>query len=202
MAVPRPLLLALLGMVLLAVTFLATRNAREQAADTPSQPATQQVAAPEKDPGTGERSKPRVDKSRSGGSDAGDKSAPAKPRADKTRPRPEKPAPSRRPAKRTEVPAAVRRAMARGRMVVLFLYQRGASDDRRVAQSVASLRGRTKAAVFSDRIANLARYGQIATSVGVTRAPSIVIIGKGRRGRLIEGYVDPNTLAQRVADAR
>jgi hypothetical protein len=92
--------------------------------------------------------------------------------------------------------------VARNRLVVLFLYARGASDDRRVARSVASLRGRTRAAVFSDRIANLGKYGQIATSVGVTRAPSIVIIGKGGRGRLIEGYVDSNTLAQRVSDAR
>jgi hypothetical protein len=189
-------------MVLLAATFLATSNARKQAAESPSQPAAQQVAEPEKAPDKAEGSKPGVDKSRAGGSEADDKSAPAKPRADKAGPRPEKAAPSRRPANRTRLPAAIKRAMARGRLVVLFLYQRGANDDRRVARSVASLRGRTKAAIFSDRIANLARYGQIATSVGVTRAPSIVIIGKGRRGRLIEGYVDPNTLAQRVADAR
>jgi hypothetical protein len=202
MAVPRPLLLALIGMVLLAATFLATSNARKQAAESPSQPAAQQVAAPEKAPDKAEGSKPGVDKSRAGGSEADDKSAPAKPRADKAGPRSEKAAPSRRPANRTRLPAAIKRAMARGRLVVLFLYQRGANDDRRVARSVASLRGRTKAAIFSDRIANLARYGQIATSVGVSRAPSIVIIGKGRRGRLIEGYVDPNTLAQRVADAR
>jgi hypothetical protein len=202
MAVPRPLLLALLGMVLLAATFLATRNARDQAADSSSQPPTQQAAAPEKAPDTAERSKPRVDKSRAGGSEGNSKSAPAKPRADKARPGPEKGAPARRNAKRQQLPVALKRAMARGRLVVLFLYQRGANDDRRVARSVAALRGRSKAAVFTDRIAHLARYGQIATSVGVTRAPSIVIIGKRRRGRLIEGYVDPNTLAQRVADAR
>jgi hypothetical protein len=202
MAVPRPLLLALLGTVLLAVTFLAARNARDQAVDSERQPATQQAAVPEKAPDAAERSKPRVDKSRAGGGKAEDKSAPAKPRADKARSRPEKAAPSRRPAKRPQLPGTVRRALARGRTVVLFFYQRGATDDRRVAGSVAALRGRTKAAVFSDRIANLASYGQVATSVGVTRSPSIVIIGKGRRGRLIEGYVDSNTLAQRVADAR
>jgi hypothetical protein len=211
MAVPRPLLLALLGTVLLAATFLATRNARDQAADSGSQPASQQAAAPQPAPDAAPKTKPGTDKAAPAkpGTDktapakpGADKAAPAKPRADKAAPRAEKRSPAGKAAKRRQGPAAVMRAIADKRLVVLFFYQRGASDDRRVARSVAALRGRTKAAVFTDRIANLGRYGQIATSVGVTRAPSIVIIGKGRRGRLIEGYVDPDTLAQRVADAR
>jgi negative regulator of replication initiation len=179
MAVPRPLLLSLVGVVLLAATFLATRNARDQAAEAPSPPARQQAVAPKPAPKEAEKSKPRADRSR-----PSEKGTPG------------------RSAPRPTVAPAVKRAVARNRLVVLFLYARGASDDRRVARSVASLRGRTRAAVFSDRISNLAKYGQIATSVGVTRAPSIVIIGKGRRGRLIEGYIDTTTLAQRVADSR
>ena len=39
-------------------------------------------------------------------------------------------------------------------------------------------------------------------SVGVTRAPAIVIIGKSGRARLIEGYIDSRALAQEVADTR
>jgi hypothetical protein len=46
MAVPRPLLLALLGTVLLAVTFMATLSSREQATDTVSTPALEQQPAP------------------------------------------------------------------------------------------------------------------------------------------------------------
>jgi hypothetical protein len=202
MAVPRPILLALLGTVLLAATFLATRNVRDQAADAGSEPASQQAAAPNPAPEATPKSKPRTDKSRAGAGEAGGKSSPAKPRTDKAAPRPDKTAPTRRPAKRRQGPAALMRAIAGKRTVVLFLYQRGANDDRRVARSVAALRGRTKAAIFSDRIANLGKYGLIATSAGVTRAPSVVIIGKGRRAHLIEGYIDPDTLAQRVADAR
>ncbi|HEX2233736.1 MAG TPA: hypothetical protein VHG69_10270 [Thermoleophilaceae bacterium] len=200
MAVPRPLLLTLLGTVLLAVTFMATRNARDQAAEEPSPPVQEQAAVPEQTPKPAEGSKPRADKSQATGRDT-DKAAPAKPRTDKASPGPEKRATPKRATRRSMAPA-VRRAIKNNRLVVLFLYQRGGSDDHRVAESVNSLRRHTKAAVFRDRIANLGKYGQIATSVGVTRAPSIVIIGKGRRGRLIEGYVDPDTLAQRVADAR
>ena len=36
----------------------------------------------------------------------------------------------------------------------------------------------------------------------MTRHPSVVIVGKGGEGRLIEGYVDAEPLAQEVADTR
>jgi outer membrane biosynthesis protein TonB len=211
MAVPRPILLTLLGTVLLAATFLATRNARDQAAEAPTPPAAQQAEAPDQAPPPAqeapkpaEKPGPRADKSQATGRDA-DKPAPAKERADRSAARKQERAARKAAARRRASiasAAAVKRAIDRNRLVVLFFYQRRSSDDRRVAASVNALRGRSKAAVFQDRIANLSRYGQIATSVGVTRAPSIVIIGKGRRGRLIEGYIDPNTLAQRVADWR
>ena len=201
MAVPRPILLTLLGTVLLAATFFATRNARDRVADQPTPAPTQQGARPA--PEAADKTKPRADKSQ----------APA----DKTKPRADKSQAAakqrrsdrggaagkrRRPAASPSVAPAVKRAVAGNTLVVLFFHARGGTDDRQVARSVASLRGRTKAAIFVDRIGNLGQYGQIATSVGVTRSPSIVIIGKGNRGRLIEGYIDPHTLAQRVADAR
>jgi hypothetical protein len=67
---------------------------------------------------------------------------------------------------------------------------------------VAALRRRSSALVFRDSVANVASYGEIVMSVGVTRAPSIVIIGKSGRARLIEGYIDSGALAQEVADTR
>ena len=206
MAVPRPLLLTLLGTLLLAATFFATRNAREQVAEEPAPAPVQQADALNSQPEAAEKAKPRADKSEAGaqkkaqGADAKKSEATDRSRGAK---QPDRRAePRRRRAAQPSVAASVKRAVKGKRLVVLFFYARGASDDRRVARSVAALRGRTNAAVFSDRIGNLGRYGQIATSVGVTRSPSIVIIGKGNRGRLIEGYVDPGTLAQRVADAR
>jgi hypothetical protein len=196
MAVPRPLLLTLIATVLLAATFFVTRNARDQAAEEPTPPSVQQAEAVNPTPEAADKPKPQAEKSkpRADKAQAADKQRTAeKPRAADKR---------RRSTPSPSVAGAVKRAVAGNRLVVLFLYARGGTDDLRVARSVASLRGRTNAAVFVDRIGNLGKYGQIATSVGVTRAPSIVIIGKGNRGRLIEGYVDENTLAQRVADAR
>ena len=99
-------------------------------------------------------------------------------------------------------PRAVERAVARHKRVVIFFHQARGLDDSVTDDAVAALRRRSSALVFQDSVANVASYGQVVMSVGVTRAPSIVIIGKSGRARLIEGYIDPGALAQEVADTR
>ena len=42
----------------------------------------------------------------------------------------------------------------------------------------------------------------LARDLGVSQTPSIVIIDRRGKARLIEGYVDSDTLTQAVADAR
>ena len=99
-------------------------------------------------------------------------------------------------------PRAVNRAMQQNKRVVIFFRQPNGLDDAITDDAVAALRKRSSAVVFEDVVSNLASYGQAVISVGVTRAPSIVIIGKSGRARLIEGYVDSAALAQEVADSR
>jgi hypothetical protein len=99
-------------------------------------------------------------------------------------------------------PRAVNRAVAQNKRVVIFFRQRGGLDDSVTDDAVHALRRRGSAVVVQDSVANVASYGQVVMSVGVTRAPSIVIIGKSGRARLIEGYIDPGALAQEVADTR
>ena len=103
--------------------------------------------------------------------------------------------------KASRVPNKVNRAVAAHKRIVLFFRQTGA-DDSATANAVALLRKRTKAFVVADSVNNLASYGEVVQSVGVTRAPSVVIIGSNGRARLIEGYIDPEALAQEVADTR
>jgi hypothetical protein len=99
-------------------------------------------------------------------------------------------------------PRAVARAVARHERVVIFFHQKNGLDDAVTDDAVAALRRRSSATVFEDSVANVASYGEVVMSVGVTRAPSIVIIGKSGRARLIEGYIDSGALAQEVADTR
>lgn len=99
-------------------------------------------------------------------------------------------------------PRAVNRAMQQNKRVLIFFHQPNGVDDAITDDAIAALRKRSSAVVFQDVVSNVASYGQAVISVGVTRAPSIVIIGKSGRARLIEGYVDPAALAQEVADTR
>ena len=90
---------------------------------------------------------------------------------------------------------------AHRKVVVLFRNPRGL-DDQATARSMRALMGNVKAATFIDDVANVASYGALGISLGVSQAPSTVIIDRKGRARVIEGFVDAGTLRQAVADAR
>jgi hypothetical protein len=181
MAVPRPLLLAVLGLLLLSATFMATRASRSHSEG--SAPAAQHQSTPK-------ASKPSAESAASSSS---------KPRTPRSASRS-----AARPARAHRAltkPAAVSRAIAQGRIAVLAFFQPGA-DDRANAAAVASLPRGHGVAVFTDRVAHVGRYGPLIVGLGIDQAPAIVIVDRHRNARLIEGYVDSKTLAQEVSDAR
>lgn len=100
------------------------------------------------------------------------------------------------------VPAPVGRALDARKRIVLFFYKPGSADDRATARAVADLRGQRGLAVFTDPIGRLARYRGVIGELGISQAPAVVIVSRDRTARVIEGYVDPATLAQDVTDAR
>jgi hypothetical protein len=87
------------------------------------------------------------------------------------------------------------------KVVILFTSARGL-DDRAMASAMRSVDQRTTALVLSDDVAAVDRYGKLVEDLGVSQTPSIVIIDRSGKARLIEGYVDSETLTQAVADAR
>ena len=54
---------------------------------------------------------------------------------------------------------------------------------------------------LTDSVLNADRYGSLVEDLGVTRPP-IVLIDRNGKARLVEGYVDAESLVQVVADAR
>jgi thioredoxin-related protein len=85
--------------------------------------------------------------------------------------------------------------------VIFFRNPRGL-DDRAVRQAVNAVDRNTQAVVLTDHVDAVERYGKLVEDLGVSQAPSIVIIDRTGNARLIEGYVDPGSLTQAVADAR
>ncbi|HEX2070824.1 MAG TPA: hypothetical protein VHF90_04145 [Thermoleophilaceae bacterium] len=105
-------------------------------------------------------------------------------------------------AERRGMPLAVARALRARKTVVLFFRGSPSADDRATARAVSGLRGQPGVTVFADRIGKLGRYRAIVGDLGIAQAPAVVIVGRGRAARVVEGYIDPTTLAQDVADAR
>jgi hypothetical protein len=189
MAVSRPLLLALIGVALIAAALTATRMVGERDSSPPQETASTppaQKAHPARSGGerTGKRDN-ASSRDRKAGAHEARRGAGARDRAG-----------------RFPKQAAVARAIARRRVVVLFVFDRRGLDDRATAASVAAVRRLRGTKVFTDRVERVARYGPLLSQVGVSQAPSIVIVGRSRRARLVEGYVDPETLSQDVLDAR
>jgi hypothetical protein len=191
MVLPRPLILAVAGLVLLLLSFVVVQRGRT-VTDSPAvaqrtpapvdrQPAVK--AEPKDNPGV-RREARRPDRPAS--------TAPAAPAA---------------PAvpDRGGVPARAARALEQGRVIAVLFTLEEAADDSATRAALRSLKtgpGKSRVAVFSDSIANVGRYSRLVGGLGISQVPSIVIVDSERQARLLEGYVDAGTLRQSVADAQ
>jgi hypothetical protein len=99
-------------------------------------------------------------------------------------------------------PRKAARAVRDHKKVVIVFGNGRALDDRAMIPVIRSVDRRTKAVVLTDDVAAVERYGKLVEDLGVSQTPSIVIIDRSGHARLIEGYVDSDTLTQAVADAR
>lgn len=199
MAVSRPILIVLVAAVLALAGFYATQGSRD-ASETvapvvPAEPApTAQKGAegPEAVTAKSDASASRAANAKSAPSAAAARKAAAAKVTARRRAR----------AERIGMPLAVARALRNRETVVLYFRGSPSADDRATARAVAGLRGQRGVAVFADRIGRLGRYRAVVGELGIAQAPAVVIVGRGRSARVVEGYVDPTTLAQDVADAR
>jgi hypothetical protein len=87
------------------------------------------------------------------------------------------------------------------KVVILFRNPRGL-DDRAMGSVMRDVARRTNAVVLTDHVDAVERYGELVENLGVSQTPSIVIIDRSGEARLVEGYLDSDTLTQAVADTR
>ncbi|TML37118.1 MAG: hypothetical protein E6G00_09490 [Actinobacteria bacterium] len=193
MAVPRPVMLAILGLALIAGAFLVTRSGSNQSVTQASKPAPQTPVSTPPQPAT----KPGLQL----------RHTPVKPlqstRALSRKPV-AKPVVHPRVGADGEIPPqaeAAATALEQGKVVVLFFTRPGSADDAATASSVKSVRGMKGVSVFSANLAQIAAYRQMLAGVGISEVPAVVVVRPGRRAVLFQGYVDSETLHQNVADA-
>jgi hypothetical protein len=191
-------------MVLIAAAFVATRGSREPDATTsPADTAIPAKPAPQRER-AGSGTRPDDASSTSAARERADAAAAA--RADKGAPGTKRASravtSSKEKGASVGLPLSLARALAREDAVVLFFRQRRGADDEATAAAVSFARSRAgnRVAVFTDRVENLADYRLVIGSLGVTQAPSVVIVGADKRAKLLEGYVDGPTVLQQVTD--
>ena len=199
MAVPRPVLLAILGLALCVTALVAVRGFGQGDDD---------LVAPAPIPATPAPAK----KATAAGPSARGRA--------RTRPRAEQATPAKEAGKsavpqqsgkvsKAEVAklkdagllVSVAKALGQDDVVVLFFSRPGAADDTGARSAVRKLRGTKGVQVFSPRFEDLENYKPILAGVGVSQVPSIVIARPGRKAQLVEGYVDRQSLRQQVEDA-
>ncbi len=99
------------------------------------------------------------------------------------------------------LPLKVAQALAKKQVVVLYFGGAGA-DDSLTADSVRTLKASAGhgVAVFMDKLSNLADYRRVVEGLNVSQAPSIVIVDRAKKAKVLEGFIDAGSLRQAVAD--
>ena len=208
MAVPRPVLLALLGLGLLASVFLVTRGGNDSVKSSTAPQGrsalTPEAAVAEKGAKGGARHKAgaRHSADAKGGSAHGKSAHKGA----------HKPAhkPSGKAGGAGKAPAAggldarvlrAASALSEDKAVVFFFSKPGAADDVGARMAMKSLRGMDRVEIFDATLDELAAYRPMLASVGISQIPSTVIVRPGKKAILLQGFVDAGTLRQNVADA-
>jgi hypothetical protein len=106
------------------------------------------------------------------------------------------------------LPAPVFAAYKTDDVVALLVVRRGGIDDNLVRQSVATLRGEPGVKVFLVDSRNVAKYAQITASLGVDRAPALVVLRPESlshgvpQGEVLYAFRSTESIHQAVVDAR
>jgi hypothetical protein len=105
------------------------------------------------------------------------------------------------------LPSDVARALNSQKVVVLFFYEPAASDDQATKTAVKAVRSAARPAargavtLFQDRVRRISDYRRLVGSLGISQSPAMVVIDRGRKAQLLQGYLDAGTIKQTVRDA-
>jgi biotin carboxyl carrier protein len=203
MTLPRPVLIAILGLALCAAAFLATRSANDTGSAVTS--VTPQPSPVVKHPAKPVKPVHRAKQHElAPAQQSPAESAAAAARAAKPQTTAAKPAPPAKPAVSPDVAKTLPaiKALAAGKVVVFFFTQPGAADDTGAAIAVRGVAHDKSVKVFKVGLGELETYRPVLAGAGVSQIPAIVVVKAGHKGRLLQGFVDARTLRQTVADAR
>jgi len=174
----------LLGVAILAITFLVTKPG-----DSPSAPAPAPAAAKTTTPAPA-----KTTTTAKATATASTAAKPAKPQQPPLVPG-------------AGMPRDVARALNAHKIVVLFFYEPAASDDQATRAAVRAVRQAARpgtgvvVSLFQDTVAHISDYRRVVGSLGISQSPAMVVVDRSRKAELLQGYLDSGTIRQTVRDA-
>jgi len=185
---PRPAIIAILGILVLAITFFVTK-----AGDDAGSAATVTTSTTTTTTATGTNtSTSTTSTGTTGTGTTGTTATPAKPKQPLV-------------AAGSGMPRDVAKAFNRNKVVVLFFYEPAAADDQATRAAVRAVRaaggGAGRVALFQDTVAHISDYRRVTGSLGVSQSPAMVVVDRNRKAELLQGYLDSGTIRQTVRDA-
>jgi len=177
-SVPRPVLLAVVGVVAVGGLFVFSRRGGEA---TPAVPAPSQTSQPSSPSATTPQAPAQQNAPQNNG--------PA-------------PAPDKGEPGGQGLPTRVAKALDAKKTVVILFWNKNGVDDRSVKKSVDRLSRRGgKVAKFTDTVAHLSRYTRITAAASVSSTPSLVVVNRRGQAEVLDGYNDYQTINQFVSNA-
>src|SRR5215210_5004020 len=100
------------------------------------------------------------------------------------------------------LPADVRKAVSRRKVVALLFYNNRSEDDKATRRALSHV-DRFGGQVFVDAhwIKNVAPYAAITRGVDLEQSPTVVVVDRNLKAESLVGYVDAETIEQAVVDA-
>jgi hypothetical protein len=182
---PRPAIIAALGVLVLAITFFVTKAGD----DTGSVAAPATPSVTKTTTATGTDTTTSTSTSTSTGTTSTTTTTPATPKQPAV-------------AAGSGLPSDVARALNSHKIVVLFFYEPAASDDQATRAAVRAVRSAGGGvSLFQDTVAHISDYRRVVGELGISQSPAMVVIDRNRNARLLQGYLDSGTIRQTVRDA-
>jgi cytoskeletal protein RodZ len=199
-SLPRPALMGIVGLAAVLALFMFTRsrNAQEES-PAPEAPA---ASAPSETTPSGSAAPNESAPSKSAAPSESAGSASSTP--SKTTTTTTTPGPTAGPESTTSrtLPAPVKTALDKNKVVVLLIWNPKGSEDKNVKKAVDGLsRHNGKVAVFTDKPENLAKYTTITAAMELQQTPTLIIVNSDQVARKATGYLDSVTVDQYVVDA-
>lgn len=168
---PRPAIIAALGALILAVTFVVTQSKTSTGTST-SAPANSSTTA-----------------------------STTTTQATTTTPKPKKPVQPAVQAGQGLPSSIAHALDTHKVVVLFFYEPAGADDQATRAAVRAVRSAGPGVRLFSDTVSRISNYRRIVGTLGISQSPAMVIIDKQRHARLYEGFLDAGTIRQSVRDA-